>query len=490
LGITVLLAGAWILKTPAEPTGLPFLLVVIAAIAVVFLLASWLGIGRVTGRLKGRWVPSWLAAPGETASAELMVQLPVLSALLPFLLLILISLRLPLPNPSLVFALALALAVLLLSVTRTFSQPLLAVVSLVCVLLLEAVWQLHQFNPLESAGIPLAWHLGFASLFLAFPFASRRQCEDTTWPWATAALSLVVHFPLVYRLVKLAWPNDVMGLLPAAGAVPLLGLLAVVGKWFPEGHPRRNGVLAWFGGAGLFFVTLIFPIQFDRQWITLAWALEGAALCWLFHRVPHPGLRWTGVGLLIVAFARLALNPEVLTYHPRSSTPLFNWYLYTYGTVTVALFVAARLLAPPRDRLGGASAPGLLYGLGVVLAFLLLNLEVADYFTRPGEAALTFQFSGNFARDMSYTIAWALFALVLLVAGLRTRLPAARYGGLGLMTVTFLKLFFHDLSQLDQRYRIGALAAVAVIAILASFLYQKFLAAPSKAGPPPSQPSA
>jgi uncharacterized membrane protein len=58
------------------------------------------------------------------------------------------------------------------------------------------------------------------------------------------------------------------------------------------------------------------------------------------------------------------------------------------------------------------------------------------------------------------------------------------------MTVTFLKLFFHDLSQLDQRYRIGALAAVAVIAILASFLYQKFLAAPSKAGPPPSQPSA
>jgi hypothetical protein len=51
-----------------------------------------------------------------------------------------------------------------------------------------------------------------------------------------------------------------------------------------------------------------------------------------------------------------------------------------------------------------------------------------------------------------------------------------------------VKLFFHDLSQLDQRYRIGALAAVAVIAILASFLYQKFLAAPSQTGPPPSPP--
>ena len=47
--------------------------------------------------------------------------------------------------------------------------------------------------------------------------------------------------------------------------------------------------LAWFGGVALFFITLIFPIQFDRQWITIGWALEGAALLWLFHRVPHRG---------------------------------------------------------------------------------------------------------------------------------------------------------------------------------------------------------
>jgi uncharacterized membrane protein len=43
-----------------------------------------------------------------------------------------------------------------------------------------------------------------------------------------------------------------------------------------------------------------------------------------------------------------------------------------------------------------------------------------------------------------------------------------------------VKLFFHDLSQLDQLYRIGAFVVVAVIAILASFLYQRFLAAVEK----------
>jgi uncharacterized membrane protein len=109
-----------------------------------------------------------------------------------------------------------------------------------------------------------------------------------------------------------------------------------------------------------------------------------------------------------------------------------------------------------------------------------VNIEIADYFSTPGVAALTFQFSGNFARDMSYSIAWGLFALLLLIVGIRKRTVATRYAGLALLGITVLKLFFHDLSQLDQLYRIGAFIAVAIIAILASFLYQRFLAAATK----------
>jgi uncharacterized membrane protein len=43
-----------------------------------------------------------------------------------------------------------------------------------------------------------------------------------------------------------------------------------------------------------------------------------------------------------------------------------------------------------------------------------------------------------------------------------------------------LKLFFHDLANIDSIYRIGALIAVALIALAASFLYQRFLASDSK----------
>ena len=81
---------------------------------------------------------------------------------------------------------------------------------------------------------------------------------------------------------------------------------------------------------------------------------------------------------------------------------------------------------------------------------------------------------------MSYSIAWALFALLLLIVGIGKRVAATRYASLGLLGVTVVKLFFHDLSQLDQLYRIAAFIAVAVIAIVASFLYQRFLGAATK----------
>jgi uncharacterized membrane protein len=327
-----------------------------------------------------------------------------------------------------------------------------------------------------SPTLPLMWYLIFYALFALFPFLFLKKFGDRVVPWATVAVAGLPQFFLIHRLVAAAYPNHVMGLLPAAFAIPPLLSLVVVLKKIPLESPARMTQLAWFGGLALFFITLIFPIQFDRQWITIGWALEGAALLWLFHRVPHPGLRLTGIGLLVAAFVRLAFNPAVLEYHARSATPIFNWYLYACGIVTVCLFAGARLLAPPRNLVLGSNAQPILAGLGTVLAFLLLNIEIADFFSEPG-STLTFAFSGNFPRDMTYSIAWGLFALLLLVIGILRKIPATRYAAVGLLSVTLLKLFLHDLARLGPLYRIGAFIGVAVIAMLASFAYQRFFSA-------------
>src|SRR5438094_3085962 len=480
LVLTLVALGAWILQIPPALTGLSTSLFLLAGFSILFVAAA-------------AWVSRRLPQterPGEpenifgefAAPANFAVQLPALAATLPFLLLVMATLRLPLANPSPVFGLALLLVALLLGLTKIFSLDLLACLALGSTILLEHAWHFAHFKK-ENTGIPILWYLGFTAIFTIFPFIFHRQFARKSTVWASAALAAPLHFYLVYNVVHTTHPSSgMLVLVPAAFAIPSLLRLVALLRLTPKESPARNAQLALFGGAALFFITLIFPIQFDRQWITLGWALEGAALCWLFHRVPHPGLRIAGIGLLLISFARLVCNPAVLAYHPRVATAIFNWYLYTYGIVAVCLFVSARFLAPPRNLVLNKNAPPLLNSLGTILAFVLLNIEIADYFTTPGAYELTFHFSGNFARDMSYSIAWALFALLLLIVGIRKRNKAARYASLGLLGFVLLKLFFHDLSQLQQLYRIAALIIVAIIAILASFLYQRFPSQPEKPG--------
>jgi uncharacterized membrane protein len=478
LVLTLLATAACVLNVPAETALAPSVLLVLGGFAVFFFVAGLWLVRRLGSRL------SIGGLPGNPVFGDLRAQLPAFASLLPFLLLIVACARLAVPEPSMVFGLGLLLVVLTLGLARLLVVEWLPACALAGMAAVEFAWHTRHFQAAEPRG-PLAWYVGFYAVFALYPFLFRRDFTRLTGPWAVAAASGLAHFWMTYSAIRAGWPNEFLGLVPALFALAPLASLVVILKTAAADQPARLNQLAWFGGAALFFITLVFPIQFERQWLTVSWALEGAALLWLFHRVPHPGLRAVGVVLLCTAFARLALNPAVFSYHARSDTPILNWYLYSYGLGVAALFAGARLLRPPRDTVFGVNAPPLLHALAVVLAFLLLNIEIADFFTAPGERTLTFAFSGNFARDMTYTIAWALFALGLLLAGILRQTRAARYAAIALLSVALLKLFFHDLAKLAQLYRIGALFAVAVIAILASFAYQRFLPGNEKFPPPP-----
>ena len=509
--LTLFVTACWILKIPAELsgwTGLPGMLFVIGGFAVFFFAAGFFALKRILPKL-------WEARASGTTSGvplssgltpQLAVQLVSMSAVLPFVLLIMVVLKLQPANPSPVFGLAALLVVLLLGVVRRFGTDLLALVALGCTLLLEFVWHTQHFshNRFTPDWLPLAWYAGFSAAFMLFPFCSHRQIAERRVPWATAALALPLHFHVIYELCKANLPEfGYLGLVPAVCALPAFAGLVWLLKKLPADNEGRNALLALFGGVALFFITLIFPIQFEKQWLTVAWALEGVALLWLFHRVPHPGLPLVGVALLCVAFARLGLNPEVFGYHPRSDTPILNWYLYSYGIVTACLFAGARLLAPPRNVVRDFNVLPLLYSLGTVLAFMLVNIEIADYFSEGTRT--TFQLTGGglsrerqLGRDMTYSLAWAAFAFGLLVIGFKRRLAAVRRAGMALLGVTLLKLFFHDLWHLGGLYRIGALIGLAVVLILVSMFYQKFLAAEAEkdrpeqpatgTNPPPPNP--
>jgi len=450
-----------------------------------------LGAGALTFALLAEWIA--LFAPRAPLSASLVAiiifallhaattpalawrprLLPFTAAgtITPFVLLVILIGRVDLWNPTPVFAVALLLTLILLAAAIVRRPDWLALAALVGAALVELTWQGVRFSNAQAIPALVCYGL-FLILFVAFPFCSAKK--EKPWSWAISALAQALQFWLIHRVITAAFPNEWMGLLPAAFALPgAIGVWALL-KLYRADPATGDARLAWQGGALLLFVSFIFPLQFEREWITLGWALEGFALLWLYHRVPHRGLRLVAVVLLCAAFVRLALNPAVFEYHRRSARRIWNWYLYAYGITSFCLLAGAQLFghSPPKsiERAG----PPLLGSLGAILVFLLLNIEIADYFSIG--PTLTFSFSGNFARDMTYSIAWALFALGLILVGMRIKQRAARYAGVALLGVTLAKLFLHDLSDLDELYRIGAFVSVAVILIAASFIYQRFLA--------------
>jgi uncharacterized membrane protein len=462
LVLTMGVAALWLLRVPAQVASLMPFLWVVTGFAAVFAVA-------------GRWLHRGKPADGEEPSPEMPVaaMLPVCSGLLPFGLLILALLQLPVANPSPVFGVALLMAVLLSGMAVFGKQGLLVLAALIATLAVEAVWHAHHFR-VEAPLVGLSWYLGFYALFLVFPFVFRKACTGQAAPWIASALSGVGHFLLVHDLVKRAWPNEMMGLVPLAFSVPaIIALLAVI-RAVPGMDSNNRSQMAWFGGVALLFITLVFPIQFDRQWLTVSWAMEGALLLWLFRRVPHPGLQLTGLALLVISFVRLTFNPAVFADYPRSGSAILNWHLYAYGVVAVAQFLGARWFTDPAGRLEEFKPRGVLFALGGVLLFLLLNIEIADYFTHPDERCVAFRFGGNFPRDMTYSIAWGLFALGLLGIGIWKESKHARFAAIGLLVVTLLKVFLFDMHEIENIFRIGALVGVAVIAFIASFLYQRF----------------
>ncbi|HEX9163298.1 MAG TPA: DUF2339 domain-containing protein [Thermoanaerobaculia bacterium] len=306
------------------------------------------------------------------------------------------------------------------------------------------------------------------AFFIAYPLLLGKRSKRAFEPYLAAVLASVPFFVFARGAMINADLQWMIGALPVGQAllmiVLLLRLLGI------EAPGRRELTrLATVAGASLAFITLAIPLQLEKQWITIAWALEGAALVWLFTRIPHRGLLVWASGLLAIVFARLVFNPAVFTYHSASHVAVFNWYLYTYLISAIAFFVAAYLW--PRSVAGGVATGNV---AGTIILFFLLNIEIADFFSTG--RALTFNFfSSSLAQDLTYTMGWAVFAIAMLVAGIALHTRAARVAAILLLVVTILKCFLHDLARLGGLYRVGSLLGLAVSLVLVGVLLQRFV---------------
>ncbi|HEX3070873.1 MAG TPA: DUF2339 domain-containing protein [Thermoanaerobaculia bacterium] len=330
----------------------------------------------------------------------------------------------------------------------------------------------------STPGTRLTFSGAIYAIFILYPLLLGARAKRSLYPYLAAVLASVPFFVVARGAVRDAGYNYAIGVLPLFQAALMLLLLWRLLRVEPATE-RLLSRLAMVAGAALAFITVAIPLQLARQWITIAWALEAAALIWLFRRIAHRGLLiWSGA-LFAAVFVRLFFADDVFI-HAASRMPIVNWYLYTYVVSAAAFFAAARLLPDSEAKRYVFARPVLSSG-GTILLFFLVNIEIADYYATG--SVLTFNFfSSSLAQDLTYTIAWAVFAVAMLIAGLLLHSRATRIASIILLLVTVLKCFLHDLARLGGLYRVGSLLGLTISLLLVGVLLQKFVI--RKAAPP------
>ena len=322
-------------------------------------------------------------------------------------------------------------------------------------------------------------------LFSWWPFLARTSLAGEQWAWRAAALAGPAWFLSLKRLFEIRFGSEAIALLPIALAALSLGAAFRARQQGLLDTAMRKRGLVWFSAAAMGFLSIAIPLQLEEEWITLGWALQGLALTALWKRLDHAGLKYFGLALLAVVTVRLVANPWILDYHPSSSVPIFNWLMYTYLIPAAALLGSAwNLYKLELERLLEWEEPIYAlawYPLGVIscglaatlVVFVWINLTIFDFFSTGSRLAISLEHMA--ARDLTLSLAWAVYALLLLGIGVSRNSVGLRWVSLGFLVLTIGKVFLHDLGELEDLYRVGSLVGLAFSLIAVSLAYQRFV---------------
>ena len=206
--------------------------------------------------------------------------------------------------------------------------------------------------------------------------------------------------------------------------------------------------------------------------LSIAWIALGLLFRAAQARWPRPSFAVAGTGLVHVGLVATILLPG-LGFNPLWSAEavgerwIANDLLWVFG-VPLVLFAIAGRSAWRR----GQTIHGWVWNIAsFVLAFALLNLEIRQAFhgTRL-DGGLT-----SVAERYTYSTAWALFGVGLLIAGIVRKGRPLRVAGLGVILLTAAKVFLVDMSSLSGLYRIFSFFGLGVSLMLIAYLYQRFV---------------
>jgi uncharacterized membrane protein len=215
-----------------------------------------------------------------------------------------------------------------------------------------------------------------------------------------------------------------------------------------------------FAGVAFTLLMIAIGLAFDGAAITIGWAAEGAIVIALGLRERREWLRDGGAALFLVALARAA---DLLTEPaPVNQTPILNAHAACAAFLVLLCYALAWLHAR-RDRHGRIEI-----ALGLVAAQLVTVLLITSEINAYWSAA-----AGALTRELATSVAWAVYATLLIVIGLRRDYAPIRYFAIVMFAVTTAKVFFVDTAHLERVYRILSVIGLGIALLVTSYLYQQ-----------------
>ena len=324
-----------------------------------------------------------------------------------------------------------------------------------------AIWQMHLWRPEQLGAILLILSAGFLTFLgrVAWRLLMQRA-EVRRQDLVIVALNGGAYFGICYHLL-LAGYKDWLGLFAAALAGMHLALAMWVWKQQPAERRDTRPVLLLIGVA-LTFLTLAAPIQFSGYRITMAWAVEAAALAWIGKRAGSGRLVYCSLAVFAITLIRLHSIDAWIYFDAGAYHLIANARFLTFAVSVACLWLSAYWTLP------GATGMAPYLGGHFVLAWALV-MEVIGWAERTASAANV----ANVA-SVAVSILLAAYGVLLVGTGVATRLGINRILGLGLLAALVAKLYLYDVWQLEKIYRVAAFGVLGALLLATSYLYSRY----------------
>jgi uncharacterized membrane protein len=204
-----------------------------------------------------------------------------------------------------------------------------------------------------------------------------------------------------------------------------------------------------------------------------SWLIYGLGLLIWPKRLDRP-FRLTGMALIMLGVIKAIILPFKFKVAFAEMMPLINPPTLVYLFCLASLTFLTVKKWDQRWPLAKAK-PRSFWGIVLAISgFCILNIEIASVFAIKGQA-FSMMTRGSLAMQLAYSIGWLLFAISLLAVGIRWNAVKVRWAAIVAIVLTACKIFILDVSSLGQLYRVASLLGLAVVMMLVSFLYQRFL---------------